>query len=96
MPSNGSIWTSACAAPERARFVAKHHDDPPCLQAKKATVPELPGHLPPQTCIIFVLGGPGSGKGTQCQKIVKAYGFDHLSAGADRAKSSCHDRAHSF
>ncbi|KNA10731.1 hypothetical protein SOVF_141650 isoform A [Spinacia oleracea] len=31
--------------------------------------------------IAFVLGGPGSGKGTQCEKIVETYGFTHLSAG---------------
>ncbi|GMH08797.1 hypothetical protein Nepgr_010637 [Nepenthes gracilis] len=31
--------------------------------------------------IAFVLGGPGSGKGTQCEKIVEKYGFTHLSAG---------------
>ncbi|KAL5569979.1 hypothetical protein UlMin_026554 [Ulmus minor] len=31
--------------------------------------------------ITFVLGGPGSGKGTQCEKIVETYGFTHLSAG---------------
>lgn len=31
--------------------------------------------------VVFVLGGPGSGKGTQCAKIVKHYGFTHLSAG---------------
>jgi len=31
--------------------------------------------------IIFVLGGPGSGKGTQCDKIVAKYGFCHLSTG---------------
>ncbi|CAL5229717.1 g13093 [Coccomyxa viridis] len=31
--------------------------------------------------IIFVLGGPGSGKGTQCELIVKKYGYKHLSAG---------------
>jgi adenylate kinase family enzyme len=28
-----------------------------------------------------VLGGPGSGKGTQCAKIVAKYGHTHLSAG---------------
>lgn len=27
------------------------------------------------------LGGPGSGKGTQCDKIVKKYGLTHLSSG---------------
>jgi hypothetical protein len=31
--------------------------------------------------IVFVLGGPGSGKGTQCDKVVAKYGFTHLSAG---------------
>ncbi|KAF2884770.1 hypothetical protein ILUMI_21377 [Ignelater luminosus] len=31
--------------------------------------------------IIWVLGGPGSGKGTQCDKIVAKYGFTHLSSG---------------
>lgn len=31
--------------------------------------------------IAFVLGGPGSGKGTQCEKIVETFGFKHLSAG---------------
>ncbi|XP_073293007.1 UMP-CMP kinase-like isoform X1 [Primulina huaijiensis] len=31
--------------------------------------------------ITFVLGGPGSGKGTQCMKIVETFGFTHLSAG---------------
>lgn len=31
--------------------------------------------------VIFVLGGPGAGKGTQCAKIVKEFDFVHLSAG---------------
>ena len=31
--------------------------------------------------VIFVLGGPGSGKGTQCTKLVENHGFVHLSAG---------------
>jgi len=31
--------------------------------------------------IIWVLGGPGSGKGTQCERLVKKYGFQHLSSG---------------
>ncbi|CAD7093097.1 unnamed protein product [Hermetia illucens] len=31
--------------------------------------------------VVFVLGGPGAGKGTQCQRIVEKYGFVHLSAG---------------
>ncbi|KAL2904277.1 UMP-CMP kinase 3, partial [Bienertia sinuspersici] len=31
--------------------------------------------------VIFVLGGPGSGKGTQCTNIVENFGYTHLSAG---------------
>lgn len=31
--------------------------------------------------ILFVLGGPGVGKGTQCALLAKEYGFIHISAG---------------
>jgi len=31
--------------------------------------------------VVFVLGGPGAGKGTQCAKISAAFGYHHLSAG---------------
>ncbi|KAJ1638514.1 adenylate kinase [Pavlovales sp. CCMP2436] len=31
--------------------------------------------------VIFVLGGPGAGKGTQCALLQEAYGLVHLSAG---------------
>lgn len=31
--------------------------------------------------ICFVLGGPGSGKGTLCQELVRDMGFDHISLG---------------
>lgn len=31
--------------------------------------------------VVFVLGGPGSGKGTQCGKLVAEFGVVHLSAG---------------
>ena len=30
---------------------------------------------------VYFSGGPGSGKGTQCEKIVEKYGFYHLSTG---------------
>ncbi|XP_042896754.1 adenylate kinase isoenzyme 1 [Parasteatoda tepidariorum] len=38
--------------------------------------------------VIFVIGGPGSGKGTQCEKIVEKYGFTHLSTG-DLLRAEC-------
>lgn len=31
--------------------------------------------------VVFVLGGPGAGKGTMCARIVQNFGFVHLSAG---------------
>ncbi|CAE7891750.1 Ak5, partial [Symbiodinium sp. KB8] len=31
--------------------------------------------------VVFVLGGPGVGKGTQCARIARDYGYVHLSAG---------------
>lgn len=36
------------------------------------------GELPK---VVFVLGAPGAGKGTQCEKIVEKFKFIHLSAG---------------
>ena len=35
----------------------------------------------PPYSVTFVLGGPGSGKGTQCARLVDELGFVHLSAG---------------
>lgn len=47
---------------------------------------------PPLMQVVFVLGGPGSGKGTNCERIVKDFGYVHLSAGdllrAERASGS--------
>lgn len=47
--------------------------------SKPATARVLPSGKSP--FVTFILGGPGSGKGTQCLKIVDAFGFTHLSAG---------------
>ncbi|KAJ9162002.1 Uridylate kinase [Coniochaeta hoffmannii] len=40
-----------------------------------------PTFSPSQATVVFVLGGPGAGKGTQCANLVRDYGFTHLSAG---------------
>ncbi|KAJ7470492.1 UMP-CMP kinase [Mycena latifolia] len=47
---------------------------------------DKPGHKSPEfdhtkVTVIFVLGGPGAGKGTQCSLLVEDFGFCHLSAG---------------
>ena len=31
--------------------------------------------------VVFVVGGPGCGKGTQCAKIKEAFNYEHLSTG---------------
>lgn len=36
---------------------------------------------PSEYRVVYVLGGPGSGKSTQCSKISSEFGFSHLSAG---------------
>ena len=51
----------------------------------KAHPPPLPGEAP---VVLFVLGGPGAGKGTQCAKIAQAHGYLHLSAG-DLLRAEC-------
>ncbi|KAK4414332.1 UMP-CMP kinase [Sesamum alatum] len=38
-------------------------------------------HTNKKVTVVFVLGGPGSGKGTQCANIVEHFGYTHLSAG---------------
>eukprot|EP00310_Coccolithus_braarudii_P014124 CAMPEP_0183352116 /NCGR_PEP_ID=MMETSP0164_2-20130417/27632_1 /TAXON_ID=221442 /ORGANISM="Coccolithus pelagicus ssp braarudi, Strain PLY182g" /LENGTH=349 /DNA_ID=CAMNT_0025524475 /DNA_START=6 /DNA_END=1055 /DNA_ORIENTATION=+ len=76
-----------------------HHWLPPYLK-KLLELPGLLGAkvLQPAThdsdlpAVVFVLGGPGAGKGTQCSKIVDEYGYVHLSAGdllrAEKASGS--------
>ncbi|KAL5047973.1 hypothetical protein BDW71DRAFT_178537 [Aspergillus fruticulosus] len=42
---------------------------------------KTPRFSPAKTTVVFLLGGPGSGKGTQSANLVRDYGFVHLSAG---------------
>ncbi|GAB7353306.1 hypothetical protein MBLNU459_g3804t1 [Dothideomycetes sp. NU459] len=52
------------------------------LPAPNRTSPLFsPGTGPGSALVVFVLGGPGAGKGTQCANLVRDYGFKHLSAG---------------
>jgi UMP-CMP kinase len=48
------------------------------LPAPSKTTPTF---SPDRVTVVFVLGGPGAGKGTQCANLVRDYGFVHLSAG---------------
>ncbi|ORY99148.1 adenylate kinase-domain-containing protein [Syncephalastrum racemosum] len=44
-------------------------------------VPQVPAFSPDEVTVVFVLGGPGAGKGTQCENLKRDYNFVHLSAG---------------
>jgi adenylate kinase family enzyme len=37
--------------------------------------------IPPPIPVICILGGPGSGKATNCEKLSLDYGFRHISTG---------------
>jgi UMP-CMP kinase len=51
---------------------------PPLPQLDDSKGPEYDSET---TKVVFVLGGPGVGKGTQCARLVRDYDFVHLSAG---------------
>ncbi len=52
------------------------------IPRKKATTTTTKHVLDPaKVTVLFVLGGPGAGKGTQCSRLVEAFDFCHLSAG---------------
>lgn len=41
----------------------------------------FPAFDPKKVTVVYILGGPGAGKGTQSANLVRDYGFVHLSAG---------------
>jgi len=50
--------------------------DPPLASSNASPVFD-----PQKVTVLFILGGPGAGKGTQSANLVRDYGFVHLSAG---------------
>jgi len=44
-------------------------------------MPPVDKNIDQKLPIIFIVGGPGSGKGTQCEKISEKYNLTHLSSG---------------
>lgn len=55
-------------------YLSLHNRAPPVIKFRENMSSEKPK-------VVFVLGGPGAGKGTQCSKIVDRFQFTHLSAG---------------
>ncbi|ORY62337.1 UMP-CMP kinase [Pseudomassariella vexata] len=68
-------------------FLVTRRAEMPAIDApKKADALGAPPKSTPtfsadDVTVVFVLGGPGAGKGTQCANLVADYGFHHLSAG---------------
>ncbi|KAK3395869.1 adenylate kinase-domain-containing protein [Sordaria brevicollis] len=70
-------------------LVNRRKDMPPNPTSASAAATQAPSNPstptpafdPSDVTVIFVLGGPGAGKGTQCARLVRDYGFTHLSAG---------------
>ncbi|MCJ1227398.1 bifunctional uridylate/adenylate kinase [Toensbergia leucococca] len=60
-----------------------HPQLPPPNQPHQLSAPQKqsPTFSPTAVSVIYVLGGPGAGKGTQCANLVRDYNFTHLSAG---------------
>ena len=76
------VATSNPASPDAAAAAVTSADD--ATEGEKG--------LPEGSKIVFVLGGPGSGKGTQCEKILAEYadlGVHHFSAGAANLHCAC-------
>jgi adenylate kinase family enzyme/hemoglobin-like flavoprotein len=48
-------------------------------ELRRMSGPAVP--TPSGLSLVFVLGGPGSGKGTNCERISKEFGYKHLSSG---------------
>jgi UMP-CMP kinase len=68
-PTATALCSEGAAPPDAAQAPAGAESAPPSSGTAK------PG------AVVFVLGGPGAGKGTQCTNIVRDFGFEHLSAG---------------
>lgn len=74
-----SISVAAAFAPTALALCAEG-DAPAAAAEASAGVDTSSGGAKPGA-VVFVLGGPGAGKGTQCANIVTDFGFEHLSAG---------------
>ncbi|KAJ3394771.1 hypothetical protein HDU84_006914 [Entophlyctis sp. JEL0112] len=58
---------------ERAELAETNNSDAPSLTVRR--------EAKAWKNIVFVLGGPGCGKGTQCDRIARDFNYTHLSAG---------------
>lgn len=62
-------------------MVQSRIEQPAEMDQISAPKKDIPVFNKDDVTVLFVLGGPGAGKGTQCANLVRDYGFTHLSAG---------------
>jgi adenylate kinase family enzyme len=67
--------------PHTQRSAKDHVSDVPVVASMDQTVELTVNTSADKLQIIFVLGGPGCGKGTICKRIIDDFGFGHLSVG---------------
>ena len=72
----GAFATASAFTPTAVALCAEGEDAAPA--GAEGSAPSSGSAHP---TVVFVLGGPGAGKGTQCSNIVNDFGFVHLSAG---------------
>eukprot|EP00270_Netrium_digitus_P014067 TRINITY_DN4740_c0_g1_i2.p1 TRINITY_DN4740_c0_g1~~TRINITY_DN4740_c0_g1_i2.p1 ORF type:complete len:292 (+),score=26.60 TRINITY_DN4740_c0_g1_i2:25-900(+) len=77
----GCAWILAASAGLFSASFTAHAGGVLSLEAPKSSASSSDPQANSKPRVVFVLGGPGSGKGTQCSKLVEEYGFVHLSAG---------------
>mmetsp|Transcript_25938 Transcript_25938/g.35807 ORF Transcript_25938/g.35807 Transcript_25938/m.35807 type:complete len:300 (-) Transcript_25938:185-1084(-) len=76
-------WAAAglVAASSLASFSSYASCSPAATGTRSKSLASSTSIAPEHPVVVFVLGGPGAGKGTQCALLVEKYGFAHLSAG---------------
>lgn len=66
---------------EKEGRLVKISSEPPIDEVYQEVQKYFEPAEPTEPKVVFVLGGPGSGKGTQCAKIVSEFGLSHVSVG---------------
>lgn len=77
-----SVRSIARQSSSRSQFLLKNnHFNKSSVWLRYSSQRTMSGEIMDKPKIVFVLGAPGSGKGTQCSNIVNEYEYVHLSAG---------------
>ncbi|VVT53087.1 uncharacterized protein SAPINGB_P003397 [Magnusiomyces paraingens] len=75
----GFVWAEKNVRKKKPRDF--NEEDYEAIKKRARIMHKKTAFTPEEALVIFVLGGPGSGKGTQCANLVRDYNFVHLSAG---------------